>query len=341
MLKKWALRLVILLAIVLVLGGGGLATFVETTWKSNQQFPSTAEPDIHASSDPAVIERGRTLTHGVAHCAACHGTYDAEHPEVLREDVALSGGGAISPPFGTFYAPNITQHREDGIGAWSDGEIARVIRTGVRRNGELSAFMKFAVGEMSDEDLTAIVSYLRTVRPVRRRSPESAPNFLGHAIFAFAPMQPDAGRAMRHVPESAEPSIARGEYLASGPGMCAGCHTPASEEDMFTPDRSRLFAGGQAMEGHVASEGEVEYSPPNLTRDRTTGYTGRASEDVFVQRFREIGRTGLGSPMPWENYARMSDADLRSIYRYIVSLPAVRRDTGPNSRAPGSFDVAE
>ncbi len=92
------------------------------------------------------------------------------------------------------------------------------------------------------------------------------------------------------------------------------------------------------MEGHGRDD-QAEFAPPNLTADETTGVTGRLSEDAWVRRFRQVGRTRSGSPMPWENFQRMSDADLRSLYRYIRSLPAIHRDTGPPVRAPGSFTV--
>lgn len=253
-------------------------------------------PSITASTDPAVIERGRTLVHGAAHCATCHGGYDVDHPSALREDVPLSGGFPLRPPFGVFRAANITSDTETGIGAWSDAEIARVVRTGVRRNGELSIFMKLAVGQTSDEDLTAIVA------------------------------------------EGPEPSIERGSYLANGPALCVGCHSPASPDDMFAPDMSRACAGGEVMEGHGRDD-QAEFAPPNLTADETTGVTGRLTEDEFVARFRQVGRTRSGSPMPWENFQRLSDGDLRSLYRFLRSLPPIHRNSGPPVRAPGSFTV--
>jgi len=59
-----------------------------------------------------------------------------------------------------------------------------------------------------------------------------------------------------------------------------------------------------------------------------TGRLGKMSEDQFVARFHQ-GRLIPGSPMPWQAFARMSDDDLRAIYRYLKSVPAVKRDNGP------------
>lgn len=340
-MKKKLLRAALIVVGVLVVLVLGLVGYVEATAPSRLRFPDTPAPSIRASTDPAVIERGRLLVHGAAHCAACHGAIEEGHPEALREDVPLTGGNTIRPPFGVFYAANITPDRETGIGDWSDAQIARVIRTGVRRDGELSLFMKFAVGDQSDEDLVAMISYLRSLAPVRHEVPRSEPNFVGRAFVTFMALPPDPGVAMEHVPEPAEPSVERGRYLAMGMAACGGCHSPESRDEPFALDQSRLFSGGAPMEGHAPSEGEIEYVPPNLTSDPATGATGRMTEDQFVARFRSIGRTGTGSPMPWESYLRLSDVDLRSIYRYIHGLPAVHRDTGPTSRVPGTFTPPE
>ena len=335
-MKKTWVRVVAAIAALLALVVVGFVTYVEARATPNLQFPDTPSPPIAASDDPAVIERGRLLVHGAAHCAACHGGYDEDHPSALREDVPLSGGLELRPPFGVFRAANITSDVETGVGAWSDAELARVIRTGVRRDGELSLFMKLAVGDTSDEDLTAIVSYLRTVAPVAHEVAPSEPNFMAHALVALSPVPPDDAEGPPHVPASEQPSIERGRYLADGPALCVPCHSPASPEDMFAPDPARLGAGGEVMEGH-GQDDAAEFAPPNLTADETTGVTGRLDEDAFVARFREVGRTRSGSPMPWENFQRLSDADLRSIHRYLRSLPPVHRNTGPPVRAPGSF----
>jgi mono/diheme cytochrome c family protein len=339
-MKKVLLRVALGAPVLVLVLLGALVAYVEATASARLQFPDTPLPSVTASSDPDVIERGRLLVHGPSHCAACHGTYDVDHPSALRADVPLSGGAEIRPPFGIFRPSNITGDPDTGIGAWSDAEIARVIRTGVRRNGELSLFMKFSVGDTSDDDLTAIVSYLRSVAPVRAEVPPSEPNFMARALVTFTSMPPDDLEGLPHVAAGSAPSIERGSYLANGPTLCVGCHSPPSPDDMFSPDPARLGAGGEPMEGHGRDD-QAEFAPPNLTADEETGVTGRISEDGFLARFRLVGRTRSGSPMPWENFERLSDDDLRSIYRYLRSLPPIHRNTGPPVRAPGSFTVEE
>jgi hypothetical protein len=55
------------------------------------------------------------------------------------------------------------------------------------------------------------------------------------------------------------------------------------------------------------------------------------SEDDFVNRFRG-GRLIEHSPMPWQGFQRMSEDDLRAMYKYLKSLPPVNRDVGPPLR---------
>jgi mono/diheme cytochrome c family protein len=70
------------------------------------------------------------------------------------------------------------------------------------------------------------------------------------------------------------------------------------------------------------------WSPPNITPDPTTGRAGMMTEDGFVTRFR-AGRILPGSPMPWQGFRRLSDDDLRAIYRYLKTVPPAHRDVGP------------
>ena len=68
--------------------------------------------------------------------------------------------------------------------------------------------------------------------------------------------------------------------------------------------------------------------PPNLTPDARTSPIGTWTEDTFVARFRQ-GELVSGTPMPWGAYARMTDEDLRSVYRYLRTLPPFEHATGP------------
>ena len=78
----------------------------------------------------------------------------------------------------------------------------------------------------------------------------------------------------------------------------------------------------------VAADPTKVYVAPNLTPDFKTSLIGQWTEDVFVARFR-VGEQVAGTPMPWGAYARMTDDDLKALFRYLRSLPPVNNPTGP------------
>jgi mono/diheme cytochrome c family protein len=175
---------------------------------------------------------------------------------------------------------------------------------------------------LSDEDLTAIVSFLRSRASVSSAVPAHRLSLLGKAImgFAYEPEGPQETRATS--PRGI--SIERGDYLANRVSVCVSCHTNRDERSgsLVGP----RFAGGQRLD--VAADSSKVYVAPNLTPDEKTSVIGRWTEDVFVARFRQ-GELIEGTPMPWGAYGRMTDDDLRSTFRYLNGLPPVENATGP------------
>jgi mono/diheme cytochrome c family protein len=302
--------------------GAALVAFVVLVASRQSRRFDAPLPAIAASTAPAVIERGRYLVVGPAHCIECHGASDDEGHRLhdAAHETVLSGGHTWDLPIGRFHAPNLTADREYGIGAMTDGEIARALRYGVGRDGRaLLPFMPFA--DLGDDDLRAIVSYLRTQSPVHRAVPRHEWNVLGRVMRAFvgAPQGPS-----QPVRESVPAIVTApyGEYLTHSVANCFGCHT---QRNLRTGEwTGRPFAGGMPFEsdrnpGHT-------FVSANLTPDPATGRITAWSEDAFVARFR-AGAQYADSPMPWTAFGRMTDDDLRAIYRYLRSVPAVRNDT--------------
>jgi mono/diheme cytochrome c family protein len=119
-------------------------------------------------------------------------------------------------------------------------------------------------------------------------------------------------------------SVETGRYLAESVTLCWACHT---ERNMMTGALVGPRFGGST--GFTESDDpDHSWSPPNITSDPETGKLGSMSEDDFVNRFR-IGRTIPGSPMPWQAFSRLTDDDLRSVYRYLKTVPPAKRDVGP------------
>ncbi len=138
----------------------------------------------------------------------------------------------------------------------------------------------------------------------------------------------------------------RGAYLVTI-GGCNDCHTPFKIGAKGPePDMTRMLSGppGEAGECQPAPAAQgpwiwsgaatntafagpwgVSYAP-NLTPDEQTGL-GRWTEQQFIQAMRTGRHLGNGRPilppMPWPGIARMTDADLKAVFAYLRSVPAI------------------
>lgn len=323
---KKALGAVGALLALVVLGVVGLYAYVSWTW--DQDYGATELPALTASSDPEVVKRGEYLVHAVAHCSVCHAPKEVTLARKPGEHPAMTGGYVWKMgPLGTLRSRNITADPDTGIGRWSDAELARALKWGVGRDGKLLTFMSFGCPPMADEDLRAVVSYLRQAPAARNAVP-------GHEVgivlkWLSGKIGPEFRRPylerLEYVPASEEASVPRGEYLARGAAWCVSCHTSVDLTSM-RPDGPE-FAGSAQAEPDPTNP-EMGIAVPNLTPDPDTGHIARWSEDEFVARLK-AGRVLPGSKMPWEAYREMTDADLRSLYRFLRTLPPSRHAVGP------------
>ena len=93
------------------------------------------------------------------------------------------------------------------------------------------------------------------------------------------------------------------------------------------------FQGNAHADPDMEDQG-FEIVSPNLTPDAETGHIAKWSEEDFLTRFK-AGVAYKGSPMPWESFARLTEADVRSLYRYLRTLAPVKHEVGPTHRAKG------
>ncbi len=308
--------------------GGLLAVFVllvsvaAAGWQRRFEVPRST---LRASTDPVVIEKGRRLAYGAARCAECHVNRQEAEAVARGETPELAGGFAFPSPIATFVAPNITPDVETGIGSRSDADLVGIIRHGVLPDGKaLIPFMEYQ--QLSDDDLVALISFLRSQPPVSRRNPTHDFNLIGQVVRSYV-LEPAKGDAPPPaVAPAEEPTVERGAYVANAVALCASCHTARSETDgSFLGPK---FAGGGRFE--VEGDPSMVFVSPNLT-PAEHGWIAKWSEDQFVGRFRS--GVGLpGTPMPWRLFSRMSEDDLRGIYRYLRSLPPVETEQLPTLR---------
>jgi mono/diheme cytochrome c family protein len=269
------------------------------------QAPSAAE-----------IARGKYVFGATGGCG-CH---------TVPKGPVNAGGRKYEGPYGTVYSSNITPDKETGIGGWTDEQIVTAVRLGRRPNGErLVPVHPYTVfNGMAEEDVQAVVAFLRTVPAVKRANlpKKTLPMFesvlLPAWLAAFAP---------RETPPTAVPTsgTARGEYLVRAVAHCGECHTPRTMT--MATDNSRFLAGNP--------KGPEDSEIPNITPDKTTGLTWSEEEiadylgtgnkpdgDVAGGLMGEVIEGTLAG------YKDMTKADRLAIARYLKTLPPIKNKIG-------------
>lgn len=271
-------------------------------------FLSLVYSGVHAQED--LLARGSYLVNGIVGCGNCHTPRNAD--TTANTSMRLAGGFLIEEHEFTAYAPNITQDRETGIGAWSDEEIMRAIREGVRRDGSIIGppMPVLSYRGMSDTDVRAIVAYLRTVAPVRNSVPRSVYNI---------PLPESWGPPLGSVPDvPRDDALAYGTYLGYTLGHCMECHTPMSE-GVF--DFSRTGAGGTLL--HKPYGLDFAVTAANITPHAKQGLGAWTDAEIKRAITEGISRDGrpLQPLMAYGYYKTMADADLDALIVYLRSLP--------------------
>lgn len=266
-------------------------------------------PAWSANAQPDLVARGRYLVEGIAGCGNCH---TPKGPQGDLPGRNLAGGMVIEEPAFRAIGPNITPDPETGIGRWTDAQLARAIREGIRPDGSvIGPPMPFELYRgISDADLAAMIAYLRTVPPVRSAVARSEYRI---------PLPPSYGPPVANVPgPAADDPVARGAYLAGPLGHCTECHTPMLEGGRR--DWSRRGAGGQAFPGPWG-----ESVARNITPHRDAGLGGWTDAQIVRAVTEGVSADGrrLFPPMGYGYYARMTPSDLADLVAYLRSLPAL------------------
>jgi len=261
-----------------------------------------------ATQAKALAERGKYLVEGIAGCGNCH---TPKGPNGPLPGMELAGNSVVEDgPAFRAVAANITPDKATGIGGWTDAQIARAIREGIRPDGTLIG-PPMPIGlyrGMADADVNAIVAYLRTVPSVSNKSEKSAYHI---------PLPPNYGPPVGQI--AAPPSIDRvayGGYLASAIGHCVECHSPLLPGGRR--DFSKIGAGGQAFNGPWGTSVAA-----NITSSKARGLGDWSDADIERAIRQGISRDGhaLQPPMGFAYYASISKPDMTALIAYLRTLP--------------------
>ena len=244
-------------------------------------------------------------------CAACHAV--PKQPDLTK----LGGGLALHSAFGTFYVPNISSDKRDGIGAWSEAQFVTAMTQGVAPDGShlYPAFPYTSYWLMRWDDLRDLFAYLKTLPAVAGRVREHDLRFpfnirraLGLWKFLYLGAKP-------FVPDTAHTAQwNRGAYLAKGPGHCAECHSPRNVLGAVIP--SLRFSGGPSPDG----QGGV----PNITQYKLKDWSvADIAETLDSGVTPDSDKVGGNMAEVVRSLSQLSAADRLAIATYIKSLPSV------------------
>jgi mono/diheme cytochrome c family protein len=309
------LRYLLITVLIIVILVGGFVVFVLLRGIPHYTAENVR---LQVAVTPQRVQRGLQLSAML--CNDCH----------LNENTGRLTGRKMDeiPQFGTVYSRNITQDPEHGIGKWTDGQLAYLLRTGVRPDGRFLPVMA-KLQKMSDEDLQSIIAFLRSDHQWVKGDPtpnnDSKYSFLAKFLTNIKAVKP-MDFAHQPIPEPDTTNTVKwGEYVSLYRVECYTCHSADFTTDDFNvPENSKgFFGGGNEFK---RPDGSVIRSR-NLTMDEETGI-GRWTEEEFVKAVK-TGIVPHGQPAlrpPMKPYTFLSDGEVKAIYAYLKTIPPVRNN---------------
>jgi mono/diheme cytochrome c family protein len=302
-----ALGAVLLLAVV---AAGGFALFIHLDWPVKKP---TGSIDIKVEPTPERLARGKALVS--MRCAGCH--YD-------QETKGLTGHQMVEAPkaFGPMYSHNITKHPEKGLGRYSDGELAYLLRTGIEKSGKFTGPL-MASPFLADEDLISIIAFLRSDDPwVQAQDVDDRqmqPTFLLKMLMHVAWKSPPVPKQPIPVPDLKD-EVAYGRYVAQGIGDCFVCHSRSFKTlDPLAPEKSEGYLGGG---NQLLDAGGNKIYGANLTMD-ATGLGGWTKEE-FVRAVRKgVRKDGRALRFPMVIFNELSEAEVGAVWAYLQTVPKI------------------
>jgi len=250
------------------------------------------------------LERGAYLVKTIGACGNCHTPKGARGVPIADKEMA--GGFKFDEKPFTAYASNLTPDPETGIGKWTDQQIIDAIRKGKRPDGStIGPPMPIELyRDIAEDDVKAIVAYLRSLKPVKNKVPKS--------VYRI-PLPPSYGPVTTAKTVSRGDKVAYGAYLAGPIGHCTECHS--------TPDargvadfKNGLGGGGREFRGPW---GVVVAS--NITPNNLGTWTDEEIKKSITTGQRKTGP--IKGPMAIGFYKDISPSDLDAMVAYLRTMP--------------------
>jgi mono/diheme cytochrome c family protein len=273
---------------------------------------------------PERLQRGHYLVNQVMSCGGCHTSRATGNLflEGEQTDHFLAGGNVVQDDgFGTLYIPNLTPDAE-GLGGWSDDEVLRAIRDGVKKDGGFMVPMMpyNNYQHLSDEDGKSVVAYLRSIPATKapRARIANELKFMPKMLFTVVGVQMHAPVANVTPPPKTD-LVRHGRYIAEI-GACTDCHSLGEKGPK--KDTDALFMAGSDIPFSDTRLGKV-YAR-NLTPDVETGLGKYKAADIkaSLRNGKRLDGKPMAPPMSVviPHISGMTDEDLVALVAYLLSL---------------------
>jgi mono/diheme cytochrome c family protein len=291
-------------AALLALAGGAAFWFLTA--------PSRLPAAEIAALAPGDVARGERMFYAGG-CSSCHAAPKAEAASPLE----LPGGLELKTPFGTFVAPNISQHPNDGIGSWSLTDFANAMQRGVSPDGRhyYPAFPYTSYARMKLADVADLYAFMKTQPAVEGKAPDHQLGFpfnvrRGLGLWKLLHLSPEPVLALAGASDQAR----AGQYLVEGPGHCGECHSPR--------DLSGGTKTSEWLAGAVAAEGDGVV--PNITPEGADA--GKWSEGDIAEYLKtgftpDFDSAGGAMAAVVKNTGKLTDDDRAAIAAYLKAVP--------------------
>ncbi len=303
--------LISILATILVAGAGYFMSMPAS-------LPASVLPQDYRGD----TVNGKTLFYAGG-CGSCHGSPKGgkcDHPRVENKEI-LAGGRCLKTAFGTFFVPNISPDKENGIGRWSKIDFANAMLRGVSPRGQhyFPAFPYTSYHLMPIEDVLDLKAFMNTLAPSKGRNKPHELDFpysMRRMVGLWKWLYFDHKTAAHRKTGSAS-QLARGRYLVEGPAHCGECHTP--RDKLGGLRRDLAYSGAPAPGG----EGWI----PNITPHKTglRSWTESQIADLLATGLTpDFDSIGGEMVSVQENLAKISASDRAAIAHYLKTLKPIQ-----------------
>ena len=309
---KTVLRILLFLVALAIVLPVGFADFLEIRGIPKYEVDKVPFPQVEVTAERvAVGEKIATVQ-----CIVCHRGSDGKLSGRLLQE--------LPPNFGEVHSANITQSKEHGIGKWTDENIAFLLRTGVKPDGQYLPVYMPKFPHLSDEDLRCVIAFLHSDRPYVQASEiakvPSKPSLLTKFLCLVAFKKIPYPAAVIPQPDTTN-LVDYGKYLVTGRYDCYPCHSADFKTlNMQFPEQTPGYCGGGNK--MITLDGKERFTA-NITMDEKTGIGAWTEEDLSNALRHSKNKAGKTLREPMLPYTGLTDLEVKGIYQYLLSVPKI------------------